>query len=63
MYVCPICNKEYPTEEAVAKCFLQCWKENNPIHKSKNAPRTEDRVERQCTQEIEDFFKGLEERK
>lgn len=63
MYICPVCNKEYQTEEAVAKCFLQCWKENNPEHKSKNAPRTEDRVERQCTQEIENFFKDLQERK
>ena len=57
MYICPVCKKPYETDELVAKCFLKCWKEANPIHKSANAPRSEDIVERQCSSDIEEFFR------
>ena len=59
MYICPVCKKEYEQEALVVKCYLKCWKEKYPIYKPNNAPRSEDRVERQCTSEIEDFFRKL----
>ena len=42
MYICPICRREYTTDEAVAKCFLRCWREEHPCQKSCNAPHSED---------------------
>ena len=39
MYICPICNRKFEKEEKLAKHFLPCWKENNPFHISKEAPR------------------------
>lgn len=42
MYICPTCNREFSTEEGVAKHFLSCWKEQNPYHQSKPAPRSKD---------------------
>ena len=42
MYVCPVCGKEYDNEEAVAKCYLKCWRENHSGHHSKSAPKSED---------------------
>lgn len=56
MFICPICNKEYKTDAAVAKCFLRCWKEQNPYHKSKEAPRSEDIVRRNENQNVNNFF-------
>lgn len=61
MYVCPICKKTYKSDELVAKCFLTCWKQQNPTVKSANAPRSEDIVERQCSSDIEEFFRKAAE--
>ena len=53
---CPVCNKEFPTEEIIKAHFLQCWKEHNPHHKSKPAPRGKDIEERKINKDILDFF-------
>lgn len=59
MYICPICNKECKTEEIMAKHLLVCWKETNPNHKSKPAPRSEDIVTRSGADEATLFFQKL----
>lgn len=59
MFYCPVCKKEYDNDAAVARCFLRCWSNSHSTHRSKNAPRTPDRVERICTPEIENFFNNL----
>lgn len=60
MFICPVCKREYKTDTAVAKCFLQCWKEQNPNHKSKEAPHSDDIIVRQVSSEIENFFTQFE---
>ena len=59
MFICPVCKTQYKTEEAVAKCFLRCWKQQNPNHKSNEAPHSDDVVVRRVNTEMEDFFNGL----
>ena len=58
-YICPICNKDFSTEEKVSKHFLKCWKDTNPHHKSKDAPRSEDVVTSKMNSDMEDFFTSL----
>ena len=48
MYVCPTCSK------------LKCWKEIHPYHKSKDAPRSENIITREVSNDIMDFFNSLE---
>lgn len=59
MYVCPFCKKTYEEEDKVAKCLMDCWRKTNPVHDSKNAPRSEDRVERQCDEDVLSFFENI----
>ena len=59
-YICPTCKKEYDTSEQVAKCFLKCWKQENPHHKSKPAPRSENISVSGATEDVLAFFKNLE---
>lgn len=61
MYICPICSKEFPTEEQVVKHCLSCWKESNPVHESKQALRTES-VTRKASNDIMNFFASYERR-
>ena len=56
MFICPICGKQFDTEEVLVKHYLQCWKEHNPNHKSKSAPRSEDVNTREVNSDIIDFF-------
>lgn len=56
MYVCPTCNQRFTLEAGLVKHFLRCWKERNPNHKSKDAPRSEDVVTRQVNAATVDFF-------
>lgn len=56
MYICPTCQKEYSTEADVVKHFSICWKEKNPYHESKPAPRSNDIVHRQVDSGVLDFF-------
>ena len=59
MFVCPTCGKQFDTENALVKHYLSCWKEQNPGHKSKSAPRSEDINTRTDSQEILDFFNSF----
>lgn len=59
MYVCPICNAEFNVEAHAAKHLLECWKRENPFHKSKEAPRSEDIESRQVSNEVDSFFTML----
>lgn len=56
IYICPTCEREFNTEEEVSKHFLKCWKDNNPHHISKPAPRSENISVSEASQEIFEFF-------
>lgn len=59
MYVCPICKKEYDNENAVAKCYMKCWRESNTQHQPKSAPKSEDITIREVPADIETFFNSF----
>lgn len=59
MFVCPTCSQEFKTEDLIVKHYLKCWKELHPYHKSKEAPRSEDKVIRVVNNDIMEFFKSL----
>lgn len=59
MYICPICSKEFEIEEQVSKHLLLCWREHNPNHKPKQAPRKEDIVIRKMDPDISNFFNSF----
>ena len=59
MYICPVCNKEFPTEDIVVKHYLKCWKEKHPHHKSKAAPCSEDRNTREISADVMNFFNSF----
>ena len=59
MYICPTCEKQFCTEEVLTKHFLKCWKDKNPNHRSKAAPRSEDINTKEITNEISDFFNSF----
>ena len=56
MYICPTCSKEIESEEVLVKHFLKCWKEKNPCHQAKSAPRSEDINTREVSDDIANFF-------
>lgn len=59
MYICPVCNKEFPTEDIVVKHYLKCWKEKNPHHKAKSAPCSKDINTREISADVENFFNSF----
>lgn len=59
MFICPTCNKQFDAEDALVKHYLKCWKEKNPYHKSKPAPRSEDINTRKVNNDILDFFNSF----
>ena len=59
MFICPTCGKQFETEDLLVKHFLKCWKDKNPNHKSKSAPRSEDINTREDNQEILNFFNSF----
>ena len=59
MFICPTCGKTFEKEDLLTKHFLKCWKEKNPNHKSKPAPRSEDINTREDNQEILNFFNSF----
>ena len=61
MYICPTCHKGFQTEEMIRKHFLTCWKEQNPFHKSKFAPRGEDIETRKINDDVINFFNSFKE--
>lgn len=56
MFICPICAKEIELEELAAKHLLTCWREQNPFHKSKEAPHSADIEVRTVNNELMSFF-------
>lgn len=60
MYICPICLREFESPDEIAKHSLPCWKEHNPHHKSKPAPRGEDITEREVSDATLNFFASLQ---
>ena len=60
MYICPICQRAFDKEEVASKHYLKCWKEKNPCHQAKSAPRSEDLNTREITNEVADFFSSFQ---
>ena len=59
MYICPNCKKEYDTEDVLVKHYLKCWKDRNPCHQSKSAPRSEDINTREVNDSVINFFNSF----
>jgi len=59
-YICPTCNKEFDMEKEVSKHFLKCWKNNNPKHKSKPAPHSENITTVEINKDMIQFFNSLQ---
>ena len=59
MFICPTCGKQFEMEGALVKHMSKCWREKNPTHKSKPAPRSEDINTREDIQDILDFFNSF----
>lgn len=59
MYICPICNRSFETEEHIAKHSLKCWREKNPNHQSKPAPRSANVEKRTINDDVLNFFTSL----
>ena len=59
MYICPTCNQHFLKEESLVKHMNKCWKEKNPHHRAKNAPRSEDINTREVSNEIANFFNSF----
>ena len=57
MYICPICNIQFETDDILVKHYGKCWRERNPNHKSKSAPRSADVNTREIDDELLNFFK------
>ena len=60
MYICPTCCKEFEKEEVLVKHFLKCWKDKNPNHQSKSAPRSEDINTREVNEDVMNFFTSFQ---
>ncbi len=59
MYICPVCGKQFEKENELVSHYGKCWRERNPNHKSKPAPRSEDVNTREDNQDILDFFNSF----
>lgn len=59
MYICSTCGKGFSEENILIKHFSKCWKEKNPYHRSKEAPRGIDIETREVNDDIANFFKEL----
>lgn len=59
IYICPTCNEEFKTEEAIRHHFLLCWKEYHPYYKSKEAPRSQDIITKEVNEDIANFFNSF----
>lgn len=59
MYICPTCNRQFKNAETIAKHSLGCWREYNPNHRSKEAPHSENIIQREIDDNVLAFFKGV----
>lgn len=62
MYICPTCNRSFKDEETITRHFLGCWKEHNPNHRSKSAPRSKDIINRTIDSDVLNFFTSLQQK-
>ncbi len=62
MYICPICNIGFSTQEGVAKHLLNCFREQNPYYPSKPAPRSEDINTIEINDDVMNFFNSFKQR-
>lgn len=62
MYICPTCKQEFVTEDLAVKHYLKCWRDKNPCHKSKSAPRSEPIIIRKVNTEITNFFNAFQQK-
>lgn len=61
MYICPTCGREFDMEKRISKHFLTCWKDRHPNHISKEAPRSENIVSKEVSDDIMNFFNSFKE--
>ena len=59
MYICPTCNRQFKNAETIAKHSLGCWREHNPNYRSKEAPHSENIIQREIDDNVLAFFKGV----
>lgn len=59
MYICPICNKGFDSEEKIKKHNLSCWRKANPHYKSTTPPQGETIITREDNKDILKFFSSL----
>jgi hypothetical protein len=59
MYICPICNSQFNSEDELVKDMMKCWRDKNPSHQSKPAPRSEDVNTREINSDIVDFLNSF----
>ena len=59
MFICPTCNNQFDNEDILVKHYLKCWKEKNPCHQAKSAPRSADINTREISDDISDFFNSF----
>lgn len=60
-FICPTCNEKFSTEEKIQKHFLSCWKERHPFYQSKSAPRSNDIITREISDDVMNFFNSFKE--
>lgn len=60
MYFCPTCGKQFDTVDTLVAHYVKCWKEQNPNHKSKPAPRSEDINTVEVSNDILNFFSSFQ---
>lgn len=60
MYICPSCEREFSTEAGITKHLLQCWRDKNLNHRSKDAPRSEDINTREASDDVINFFASFQ---
>ena len=59
MYICPICNREFETEEKIKKHNLACWRRANPYYRSKTPPQGETIITKTTNENVLDFFNSF----
>lgn len=59
MYICSSCGGAFLTENSMLEHYMKCWKDKNPGHTSKPAPRSQDTETCTGAQQMESFLEGL----
>ena len=62
MFICPVCHKEFDSEQKVVRHYLACWKVNALPHKPKDAPRSEDINKSNGADVMQNFMEGLKQK-